>query len=215
MVYRTPPEIQERKDVKRRHILETAARVFAVKGYYSANVRDILDEAGISTGSFYFYFNNKEELFETLYDEMINNYLNVLQDVVDTMTGNADNMVKGICKAIALSLRTFQKNKELARIMLIGAVGLNPQFEQKRVANHQRISRIFEEIFSELSKNGIISIPDIKIAALLFTGSIFNIITAWLQEDNQVDLIEFTFSLTIYNLQALGIKLNDFDLGSV
>ncbi len=215
MVYRTPPKIQERKDAKRRRILETAARVFAVKGYYSTNVRDILDEASISTGSFYFYFNNKEELFEILYDEMMNTYLNVLQDVVDTMAGNADNMVKGICKAITLSLRTFQKNKELARIMLIGAVGLNPQFEQKRVTNHQRISRIFEKIFSELSKNGIISIPDVKIAALLFTGSIFNIITAWLQEDNQVDLIEFTFSLTIYNLQALGIKLNDFDLGSV
>jgi len=38
--------------------LETVAKVFAVKGYYNANVRDILDEAGISTGSFYFYFNN-------------------------------------------------------------------------------------------------------------------------------------------------------------
>jgi TetR/AcrR family transcriptional regulator, fatty acid metabolism regulator protein len=58
LVYRTSSKIQERKDAKRRYILETVAKVFAVKGYYNANVRDILDEAGISTGSFYFYFNN-------------------------------------------------------------------------------------------------------------------------------------------------------------
>ena len=212
LVYRTPTKIQEHKDAKKRHILDTAAKVFAVKGYYNTKVTDILAKAGISTGSFYFYFNNKEETFEILYDEMINTYLNVLQDAVDTMTDNADHLVKSICKAITLSLRTFQMNKELARIMLIGAVGLNLEFEQKRVANHQRISRIFEEIFDQLSNKGSISIPDAKIAALLFTGSIYNTITDWLQEDNQVELIEFTFPLAVYNLQALGIKFNKLEL---
>jgi AcrR family transcriptional regulator len=150
LVYRTSPKTQERKDAKRQHILETAARVFAVKGYYNTNVRDILDEAGISTGSFYFYFNNKEELFEILYDEMINTYLNVLQDAVVTMTDNASNIVESITKAITFSLRTFQKNKELARIMLIGSVGLNPNFEKKRIADHLKISLVLEEIFKKL-----------------------------------------------------------------
>ena len=86
MVYRTPQKVQEQKDAKRRHILETAASVFAERGYYNTKVRDILVEADISTGSFYFYFNNKEELFEILYDEMINTYLGVFQDAVNTMT---------------------------------------------------------------------------------------------------------------------------------
>ena len=214
LVYRTPTKIQEHKDAKKRHILETAAGVFAAKGYYNTKITDILTKADISTGSFYFYFNNKEELFEILYDEMMNTYLNVLQDAVDMMTDNAENIAKSICKAITLSLRTFQKNKELARIMLIGAVGLNPQFELKRVSNHQRISNIFEEIFSKLSKNGIVSIPDAKVAALLFTGSIYNIITDWLQEGTPVNLVEFTFPLAVYNLQALGIKFNNFDLNN-
>jgi AcrR family transcriptional regulator len=215
VVYRTSIKIQEHKDAKKRHILDTAAGIFAVKGYYNTKITDILAKAGISTGSFYFYFNNKEELFEILYDEMMNAYLHVLQDAVDTMTDNADHddhLANSICKAITLSLRTFQKNKELARITLIGAVGLNPQFEQKRVANHQRISGIFEGIFSELGKKGMVSTPDAKIAALLFTGSIYNTITDWLQEGNPVNLVEGAFPLAVYNIQALGIKFNDFDL---
>jgi TetR/AcrR family transcriptional regulator, fatty acid metabolism regulator protein len=192
--------------------LETAARVFAVKGYYNTTVRDLLDEAGISTGSFYFYFNNKEELFEILYDEMIHTYLNVLQDAVDTITNNAGNIVESITKAITLSLRTFQKNKELARIMLIGSVGLNPNFEKKKTADHHKISLVFEEIFKKLLQKRAISVPDAKVAAILFTGSIYNTITDWLQEEKSVNLVEFAFPLAVYNLQALGIKFNELDL---
>jgi len=148
--YRTPPRIQERKDAKKRHILDSAAKVFAIKGYYNTNIRDILDEAGISTGSFYFYFNTKEELFEILYNEMIKTYVSVLQDAVATMTDDAGNVEASIAKAITLSLQTFQENKELARIMLISSMGLNLAFEKKRIAEHQKISLIFEEIFQSL-----------------------------------------------------------------
>lgn len=209
MVYKTPQKVQERKDAKRQHILNSAAKVFAKKGYYQTKVRDILDEADISTGSFYFYFNNKEELFEILYDEMIKTYLSVLQDAVDTMTDNTDNIIESITKAIVLSMRTFQKNKELSRIMLIGSIGLNPHFEKKRTVDHQKISLVFEKIFEEMMQKKVIITPNAKTAAILFTGSIYSIIIHWLQEDNLIDLVEYTFPLIVYNLQALGIQCNE------
>jgi hypothetical protein len=140
---------------------------------------------------------------------MINTYLSVLQDAVNTMTDHMENIVKSISDAIALSLLTFQKNKELARIMLIGSVGLNPHFEEKRATDHQKISHIFEKIFGELSEKGAINIPGAKIAALLFTGSIYNTITDWLLEDTPLNLVEFAFPLVVYNLHALEIKFDD------
>ncbi len=215
MVYRTPPKVQERKDAKRRLVLDTAAKVFAERGYYNTKVTDILDKAGISTGSFYFYFNNKEELFEILYDEMIKTYLSVLQNAVDTMTTHAESIVKSISHAVTLSLQTFQKNKGLARIMLIGSVGLNPHFEKKRAADHQKISLVFEEIFRKLHQGKVISVPDARVAAILFTGSIFSIISNWLQEDKPVSLVKFIFPLIVYNLQALGIQCNEHEIQTI
>ncbi|MGD8400816.1 MAG: hypothetical protein PVH64_07770, partial [Bacillota bacterium] len=114
--------------------------------------------------------------------------------------------------AITLSLRTFQSNKELARIMLISSVGLNPDFERRRVASYQRIALFFEEIFKSLLQKKIIRVPDAKAAAILFTGSIYSIVTYWLQENIPIDLVEFTFPLVVYNLQALGIQCTDSDL---
>ncbi|MGD9155337.1 MAG: TetR/AcrR family transcriptional regulator [Bacillota bacterium] len=212
MVYKTPQKVQERKDAKRQHILDSAAKVFAIKGYHQTKVTDILTEADISTGSFYFYFTNKEELFVILYDEMIKTYLAVLQDAVDTINENAVNTLDSITRAITLSLRTFQSNKELARIMLISSVGLNPDFERRRVASYQRIALFFEEIFKSLLQKKIIRVPDAKAAAILFTGSIYSIVTYWLQENIPIDLVEFTFPLVVYNLQALGIQCTDSDL---
>jgi AcrR family transcriptional regulator len=215
LAYRTPQKVQERKDAKRLHILDSAAKVFAIKGYHQTKVTDILEEADISTGSFYFYFNNKEELFEILYDEMIKTYLCALQDAVDTITDNADNIVESITKAITLSLQTFQKNRELARIALIGSVGLNPHFDNKRNADHQKVSLICEEIFKKLLQKKTIRIPDPKVAAILFTGSIYSIIINWLQDGQAPSLAEFTFPLIVYNLQALGIQCTEHDIKTI
>ena len=44
-------------------ILDSAAHVFATRGYYRANVSDICDRAGISNGALYKYFKNKEDVF--------------------------------------------------------------------------------------------------------------------------------------------------------
>jgi AcrR family transcriptional regulator len=212
MAYKTPQKVQERKDVKRQHILDSAAKVFAIKGYHPTKVTDILAEAKISTGSFYFYFTNKEAVFVILYDEMIKTYFAVLQDAVDTIKENAVNTLDSITRAITLSLRTFQNNKELARIMLISSMGLNPDFERKRAATHQKIALVFEEIFNSLLQKKIIRVPDAKAAAILFTGSIYSIITYWLQEDIPINLVEFTVPLVVYNLQALGIQYTDAEL---
>ncbi|HBF36419.1 MAG TPA: hypothetical protein DDW50_03775 [Firmicutes bacterium] len=212
MAYRTSQKIQEMKDAKKQHIEESAAKVFAEKGYYQTKVADILERADISTGSFYFYFNNKEELFESLYDEMIQTYLSVLQDAIDTMKDNADSIAESITKAVSLSLQTFQTKKELARIMLISSVGLSAEFEKKRIADHQKISLVFEEIFRGLLQKEVIRVPDAKVAAVLFAGSIYSVITHWLQENTAIDLVEYSDPLIAYNLQALGIQCNDSDL---
>lgn len=52
-------------------ILNAAARIFAEKGYYQANVADICKEAGISNGALYKYFKNKESVYRSIFDFMV------------------------------------------------------------------------------------------------------------------------------------------------
>ena len=54
---------------KREQIMEGARHVFMDKGFDAASMNDITREAGVSKGTIYVYFANKEELFEALVEE--------------------------------------------------------------------------------------------------------------------------------------------------
>ncbi|HKF77175.1 MAG TPA: TetR family transcriptional regulator [Candidatus Dormibacteraeota bacterium] len=58
----------EEKEARRRHILSSALRCFARRGYHATTVEDIAAEAGVSKGAPYVYFDSKEALFQQLYD---------------------------------------------------------------------------------------------------------------------------------------------------
>lgn len=51
---------------RKQQLLDGAARLFAERGYAETRVIDIVREAGVAKGLFYWYFDNKEALFEEL-----------------------------------------------------------------------------------------------------------------------------------------------------
>lgn len=52
----------------RKRILETAAVEFAARGFEGTSLNQLLDRLGMSKGSFYYYFDDKEDLFTTVVD---------------------------------------------------------------------------------------------------------------------------------------------------
>ena len=61
-----PRVIPEYKEQAKKKILETAAEVFARKGYHEATMDDIASAIGVSKGAVYQYFETKEKLFQEL-----------------------------------------------------------------------------------------------------------------------------------------------------
>lgn len=51
------------------NIHKAGKKEFMEKGFKSASLRNIVREAGVTTGAFYGYYKSKEELFEALVDE--------------------------------------------------------------------------------------------------------------------------------------------------
>lgn len=203
MVYKSSKETQDRKDLKKKHIMNTAVRVFSVNGYHGTTVKDVVEEADISVGTFYFYFKNKEELFETLYDELSEELFTALCNSL----GNIDNEIDlGFSKAIAFFLKVIELNRPLARIMLIESVGLNPRFERKRAEVTQKYVNYTAGYFEEMQQCNNVSIVDVKIFSLAFIGTLYNVIMEWLQNANTNSLTDYAYALTIYNLQALKVE---------
>jgi AcrR family transcriptional regulator len=62
------PELTRRGRRSRLALVEAAKRVFGSDGFLNARVLDIALEAGLSHGSFYTYFESKEEIFREVID---------------------------------------------------------------------------------------------------------------------------------------------------
>src|SRR5215813_2289388 len=62
-----PPSADD--GAKRRQIIEGARAVFLAQGFDAASMNDIARKAGVSKGTLYVYFRNKEELFEAITEE--------------------------------------------------------------------------------------------------------------------------------------------------
>lgn len=55
---------------KRNEILNVAGRLFSTKGYSKCTVNNIINDVGIAKGTFYYYFNSKEEVLDGIIEKV-------------------------------------------------------------------------------------------------------------------------------------------------
>jgi len=67
--------MKTRHDNTRQHILETGQRIIAGKGFASVGLTQILSTAGVPKGSFYHYFESKEQYGQALLEDYFARYL--------------------------------------------------------------------------------------------------------------------------------------------
>lgn len=88
------PARNSEKPVKRL-ILDTALDLFTTKGYFNTSVHHIQKKAGISIGSIYHHFNNKETIAKAIYDELIDQMSHAVLDIMQDHDSTKDR-----CRAV-------------------------------------------------------------------------------------------------------------------
>src|SRR5258708_19980290 len=68
-IERLAPIGADEDSAKRRQIIEGARRVFLAQGFDAASMGEIARAAGVSKGTLYVYFENKERLFDAVVGE--------------------------------------------------------------------------------------------------------------------------------------------------
>lgn len=192
--------------LKRKAILEAAARVFSEKGYIDSSIKNITDEASVAVGTFYTYFNNKEEVLEQIYKEISYMSLKIASDV--SMDEN-DSVIKKFTLAMACAICTYVKNKDLSKILFVRSMGINESFEKKRWEILDKTNVFLRDILNHLKKIHLSNIHDINIISVLLTQSIFGVVTYLLEERLTSDLKDVIFTLCTYHLKALNIDFTD------
>ncbi len=75
-------------------ILQAAVRLFARKGYEATSTREIVEAAGVTKPMIYYYFKNKEGLYEAVLTRFLSQFSTRLRAVVDEPREPRDYLVE-------------------------------------------------------------------------------------------------------------------------
>jgi AcrR family transcriptional regulator len=162
-------EPEERQVVDRKQrIIENATDLFAAKGYHGTTIDEIVQATGIAKGTFYIYFDSKEELL-----------LEVIKRLIDTTFHKIDRLLqkekkKDVVTSIELKGQGFLElyvEKSEILYMLIGETVGNPRLKgQLREVYEQLAETIEEDLRAGVECGEIHSYTDLKTIAYALIG---------------------------------------------
>jgi AcrR family transcriptional regulator len=90
------PRWTRRKDARPQELLAAALDLFVEKGYAATRLEDVAARAGVSKGTLYLYFTNKEELFKAVVRENVVPVLGEAEEIVDRFEGHSADLFREI-----------------------------------------------------------------------------------------------------------------------
>ncbi|UGQ45895.1 TetR/AcrR family transcriptional regulator [Massilia endophytica] len=82
----TKPRWERRKDARPQELLAAALELFVDRGFAATRLEDVARRAGVSKGTLYLYFENKQELFKAVVRENIVQIIGNTEDEFATAT---------------------------------------------------------------------------------------------------------------------------------
>jgi TetR/AcrR family acrAB operon transcriptional repressor len=113
MARKTKEEAQETRSA----ILDAAVRVFAVKGMAHSSLADIAQEAGVTRGAIYWHFANKEDLLNTLWDQVLQLYAPLAQASESRDEPDPLGKLKALYISFFTGLVEDQRQRQLFRLL--------------------------------------------------------------------------------------------------
>ena len=138
---------EDQKEGRRREILAAALRCFARDGFHSTTITDIVRESGVSQGTFYLYFQTKDDVIAALADDRSQS-----DALINAIAGAEADPVVGLAILFDLHGRTLgdAQRADERRVTIQGwAEALrNEAIRERLVANtarvQQEIARLIE-----------------------------------------------------------------------
>jgi len=140
MPYRSTEKTRQKKDAKRTAMMQAAVRVFAEKGYHTATIRDVVSEADVAIGTFYFYFPDKETLFVHLYEETADFLLQAIAQAINSRATFPQKVSAALQAYVSIAVY----EPAVVQMLLVGGVGAVPSLEIKRADFRERLTNIWQ-----------------------------------------------------------------------
>ncbi|MEQ9619295.1 MAG: TetR/AcrR family transcriptional regulator [Deltaproteobacteria bacterium] len=137
-------------------ILESAKKLFHLKGFYQTSIDEILSDSGVTKSNFYYHFKSKEELGLIYLDRRIKQY--ETEVLSTTLENNSESPASRIDKFYK-KVKTFHTDLSCVKGCPFGNLaiemsGANENFRERLSTFFRRWEKSIEECIEEGMSNG-------------------------------------------------------------
>ena len=123
---------------RKQELLDIAYRMFITRGYENTSIDDIIAEAGIAKGTYYYYFESKEQTLEEVIGMMIEKEIEAAGSILDSPLPVPQKIV-----AIIASIRPAPEEQTIEGALM----------QPENIIMHQKIKRrLIEKVVPLLTK---------------------------------------------------------------
>jgi AcrR family transcriptional regulator len=121
-VLETRPEVRRRRKAERpQEILEAAFIEFSRNGYASTTLDQIAERAGVTKGTIYVYFENKEHLFISMVREITKSTFDTVHGMLETHEGSTADLLRAQFSFMYQHILEDRRRREVVRMLIAEA----------------------------------------------------------------------------------------------
>ena len=188
-------------DVQRDRILQAAAELFAAQGYANTTMAQIVRALGVTKPFVYYYFRDKQEIFETLSWKPTVECLTSMDFPEDDTRCARDKVMDGLERLIRATIANFP----CAFFPYREPQVYRPEYvaEQRRIAHHF-YSRLVP-LLEEARRDGDLDFDDPKITALA-ACSLPGFLYSWYKPDGRYSIDDLVAKLCVLTWRLIGLR---------
>lgn len=163
-----------RAERRRAEILDAAYRVFADRGFAEATIADIAKELSIGHGTFYRYFENKQDIFDHVVDLVVARISAALADERPDASDGLEEYRAQVRRIAGNLLVLLDEDPRAAKLLFVEAWGVSDALD----ARLREMWRLFGQVTGAYLENGrtrgfLRADLDVEITALAINAMIF------------------------------------------
>ena len=182
-------------------IIEAATKIFAKKGFYQSKISEIAKEAKVADGTIYIYFENKDDILISLFEEQ----MKAVIDNMEVQISGIDDPARKLERFASTHLDLIEKNQDMAEIIQVELRQSGKFMKEYKNEKFIQYLDIIEDIISEGQKRGIFKkdvIP--KVAKRAFFGALDEVSRFWvLSSRRQYDIRTVARQISEYFLNGI------------
>lgn len=181
-----PKLAKDARNERRREILSAALRCFARTGYYATAMADVATDAGVSKGTPYLYFPNKEALYVALCEEWNRGLAARIEAAIGALSDLEQQSPKRVLRAVAAEVGAHVvDHTEACRVLMDShaLAGFHPTVATAvNAADNATRQQIEELIQRGIAIGEWPADTDASLQARLFTATLHGLMVQWHQD---------------------------------